>query len=342
MTTPDALRDAEHIADISNFPYDNDGTDELTPSQLESQLRHKKEIQAKAKTVFLDRLLRDFDLLIYCQLSSLYYMDCSIIHFAVRASVQFAFLTPKSGFEPPKNQPYIGAILTSNLLCVLLHCISSAPAAGEISRGYLHGGLFIDFIGQKGPISKLRLIAFDILIIALQIIMMGVILEKERTKAVFPSESSHSASTSSSSSSAAEPDSTQDLDSEERGVHRAGETIAAPSGHDVALGSLQPADAEYENNNNDNHEEGDSERRGLLLSTSTADAQRRFGRDVHPRDVFLTGDVVIVEMNIFQTLRDQWCRNPSTNSAESSGSTAAISPRIYFRRRLGVHFGRSF
>lgn len=78
MTTPDALRDAEYIADISNFPYDihDDGAlDQSTAQQLDSRLRQRKEIQAKAKTVFLDRLLRDLDLLTYCQLSSLYYME---------------------------------------------------------------------------------------------------------------------------------------------------------------------------------------------------------------------------------------------------------------------------
>ena len=122
--------------------------------------------------------------------------SCSIVHFAIRGIVQLLFFTPKASPFPEasKQQPYVGAIALSNLFCMFLHCISANPASGEATRGYLHGGLFIDFIGQKGPISKLRLLTFDLMILVIQIIMLGVLLEKDNTKASIPSESSTSTS----------------------------------------------------------------------------------------------------------------------------------------------------
>jgi hypothetical protein len=75
MTTPDALRDADYIADVSNAPYDVHDDDGLYDHHEASGHRRRKEIQAKAKMVFLDRLLRDFDIMIYCELSALYYME---------------------------------------------------------------------------------------------------------------------------------------------------------------------------------------------------------------------------------------------------------------------------
>ncbi|EFW14335.1 hypothetical protein D8B26_008198 [Coccidioides posadasii str. Silveira] len=334
MTTPDALRDAEHIADISNFSHDNDDERQMSSQLLDA----RKDIRSKAKTVLLNRLLHDFDLLIYCQLSSLYYMDCSIFHFAIRAVIQFGYLTPKPTFEPPENQPYIGAILTSNLLCMFLHCISAAPIAGEVSRGYLHGGLFIDFIGQKGPISKVRLIVMDILVMILQIIMMGIILEKENVKATSPRESSNSASGSHSPTSASRA--SQDIDSEERGVRRSRET-EPPGADGIELQNLQPSDAQ--NNIHDERNEERDHERHRLLSDATPGAADHFDNSMHPRDEFLTGDSVIMELNIYKTFRDQWRRNTRTSTpAESSGSSTSISPRVYFRRRFGAHFGAGF
>ncbi|EEP82802.1 predicted protein [Uncinocarpus reesii 1704] len=329
MTAP-VPQDAEYIADVSNFSHDNEDDDPLTPQLLDSRLRRRKEVRAKAKTVFLDRLLRDFDLLIYCQLSSLYYMDCSIINFAIRAVVQFAFFTPKSGFEPPRDQPFIGVIATTNILCILLHCLSSSPSAGEVSRGYLHGGLFIDFIGQKGPIPKLRLITLDVLVTILQIVMMGAILEKWKMKSLLPGESVGSTSPS------AETSAPQDLDFEERGVRRAEEHAPSPDG--IELQHLQPLDSQNDSFANEENDERDNERGGLL-SGSAAESRTHLDRDIHPRDELLTGDITIMELRVFQTLRDQWNQNPPGNPPESTNSTTEISPHIYLRRRFGVHFG---
>ena len=75
--------------------------------------------------------------------------SCSIILFLLRAIVQLIFFTPKaSPFDPTRNHPYIGAIFASNLFCMVSHKLVAQPDVGEEMRGYMHGGLFIDFIGQ--------------------------------------------------------------------------------------------------------------------------------------------------------------------------------------------------
>ena len=72
MTTPDVYRDAEYIADVSGIPHGS--VADLTGPQSGDDGRFKK-LQSAAKVAFIDRLLRDLDILIYCQLSALYYME---------------------------------------------------------------------------------------------------------------------------------------------------------------------------------------------------------------------------------------------------------------------------
>ncbi|EEQ88527.1 hypothetical protein RJZ56_000273 [Blastomyces dermatitidis] len=304
MTTPDVFRDAQHIADVSNIPYDS-RDDDGNPAHLGvSGWSQRRAIYASSKAVMLERLLRDLDMLIYCELSAVYYMDCSILHFTIRAIVQFIFFTPKAGPLPETstNAPPIVTVFLSNIACMILHYVSSAPMAGEASRGYLHGGLFIDFIGQKGPISKFRLFLFDLLIFGIQLIMMCVILEKDRTKQLArPTDAAN------------RTPNLQDHDSEERGV--APEDTHLPgSADDIEmqdLPSLERASAE--------------ESRTRLLEFEDERETSALVGDRHPRDAFISAQAVIADINIFQALRDQWNRAPQTNASRSTDSQPTIS-----------------
>lgn len=75
MTDVDAFRDAEYIADVSGLSFDNaePGSTAATPSGPDN--RRIRKLQCSAKIAFIDRLLRDLDILIYCELSALYYME---------------------------------------------------------------------------------------------------------------------------------------------------------------------------------------------------------------------------------------------------------------------------
>lgn len=74
MTTPDVVRDAEHIADVPNVVDESDNGS--SSRNLEGGLSATgTEIRASRKIVLLDRLRRDLDIIVYCELSSLYYME---------------------------------------------------------------------------------------------------------------------------------------------------------------------------------------------------------------------------------------------------------------------------
>jgi hypothetical protein len=105
----------------------------------------------------------------------------SFLRFALRSMVQAVYLMPKPIEFPEQNlpQPYIGGVLGVNIICMLFHLFSRAPEAGEATRGYLHGSLLLDFIGQHGPSSKLRLLLLDMVILLLQFLALAVISERK-------------------------------------------------------------------------------------------------------------------------------------------------------------------
>lgn len=127
--------------------------------------------------------------------------------------VQAVYLMPKPAGFPQQNipQPYVGGVLGTNIVCMLFHVLNSPPEAGEATRGYLHGGLLLDFIGQQGPTSKLRLFFLDVVVLVLQFITLAAISERNSLEAKKSSETTSSTST--------EPNN-QDHDAEERGEVR--------------------------------------------------------------------------------------------------------------------------
>lgn len=79
MTDVDAFRDAEYIADVSGIALDDTEPGSSAPGSSSTggngtDSRVKK-LQNAAKIACIDRLLRDLDILIYCELSALYYME---------------------------------------------------------------------------------------------------------------------------------------------------------------------------------------------------------------------------------------------------------------------------
>ena len=235
----------------------------------------------------IDELLRGLDVLLFAQLAALYYLDCLTASFLLRTLVQIFFLSPRAtGLpDPLPARPHLSLVLGSNVLCLLLHLVREAPEAGEITRGYLHGGLFLDFVGELGPVSRWRLVALDLWICGIQMVMMAAIVQKLKIKGP--------------ASSAAAPSTAQDHDAEEMGVRRS-------------------ADGQLDDSEHVGEGEDGIEMRNLLDEPAEAPNQS----SVHPLDNFYTGDVMLLELDIVNDIRQHLALEPPPGTVESSIDSA--------------------
>ena len=138
-------------------------------------------------------------------------------------------------------------------------------------RGYLHGGLLMDFVGELGPISKLRLVFFDLVVMALQFVVLAIFLERRELKRamdlpipLIPSaEARHDDSGT-----------RQDHDAEEQGLLRADREVTDP-------GQIGEIDSVEEMN-------------GPPRKTE------------HHLDAFYSGQASIASLHLLDTIRASW------------------------------------
>jgi hypothetical protein len=255
--------------------------------------------------------------------------SCSFIRFMLRSLVQFVLLTPKppTFVQPPDQQPFVGAVLGANILCIALHLWFIPVTGTEATRGYLHGGLAMDFIGQKGPASRFTLVLFDLLVMALQFVHLTAHITRKRLKdgaaaATAPTPATTQAPT---------PSTGQDLDSEERGVRHSTELEQRD---DIEMQTLNPsgrtgnAAAATVTVTDDITDESDetNEREALL---SSAPPPRT---DIHIFDSFHSGQIVLADLNIWKTVREQfWAYQKSTveqRDARRASYRAQLTSRL--------------
>ncbi|OIW35358.1 DUF1746-domain-containing protein, partial [Coniochaeta ligniaria NRRL 30616] len=205
------------------------------------------------KLQFMSHLMKSLDMVVFAEICTLYYMECSFPRLFLRVIPHYFFLTPKSEdyvLLMPAHRPHVFAIFVPNILCMFFHLVLSLPQAGEETRGYLHGGVIIDFVGQKAPTSKLGLLLLDVVILAIQCLMLAVHQEREALrKLVTPGRQTAGVAAAATASAAPVPATDQDHDADERGVLRdeprtAGETdeieLRPLSGNDVQEGTDTP------------------------------------------------------------------------------------------------------
>lgn len=146
---PSALETTPDTPEPPNAP--SEAEDESAPYRFSAKRR-------------LDDLIFNLDRLVLAELAFLYYIDNSFICLALRVMVQNVYMRRPSPSAPAAPLVY------ANVLCLILHLYRKQPEAGEALRGYLHGGLLLDFIGQHGPTSKWHLFGMDIFLALLQLL----------------------------------------------------------------------------------------------------------------------------------------------------------------------------
>lgn len=246
--------------------------------------------------------------------------SCSVILFAIRAIVQLIFFTPKAPpFDPTRNQPFIGAIFVSNIFCMIFHNVFSRPEAGEATRGYLHGGLLIDFIGQKAPISLFRLLSLDFLVLLLDLVMLGLIVERVKI-------------TGQTTPTSAETPRLQDHDSEERGVHRTRpESGSSGDGAELDEANAHVTDAHASVDEQAEHTQ--------LLADPSEDGHTPGAKNSHPLDTFSSGESVIMNLGFFDVIRDQWKYSTTIPPARTSSYIPSDQTAAFLRARFGLQVG---
>ncbi|KAI1113679.1 DUF1746-domain-containing protein [Nemania sp. NC0429] len=296
----------QHEADIdlqrNSQPPTPEGRQHGSVSSRRSSLSPSAKEGLVKKLQFLVHLSLHLDTLAFAELCVLYYMDCSFFRLFLRWMAQTLFVSPKTEDTILIVPNYhVSAIIGPNLLCILLHLISSPLQAGEASRGYLHGGILVDFIGQRAPSSRFTLILLDVAVLAIQCFMITINIEKEKIRNVIkpPRVDTTSGTTAVASTTG------QDHDHEERGVLRdvpeideANETDNVEMRPLASRSSGALSDSEYPG-----REGSRLLRRSGIGQTSQSDSLV---------DVLRSGNAVLGNFNIPHSLRTAWHSRENT------------------------------
>lgn len=187
-------------------------------------------------------------------------------------------------------------------------------------RGYMHGGLFIDFIGQKAPVSIVRLLLMDLLIMIIDFIMLGLVIERVKTV-----DASKGLATDERPSSTSGDDVQQDHDSEERGVLRR-ERIGEDG---IELDELDTTHTQPHNTTTADDNDDDNERTNLLADPSETRPDHHHHqmttKPTHPLDAFVSGELLLMDIGLLNVIRDQWRYSPAAALSAQSSSTGPSS-----------------
>lgn len=236
------------------------------------------------------------------------------------------FLSPKPNFIPPMptQKPYIPALFVPNLICLLLHISTPRSEAGEAMRGYLHGGIIIDLIGQKGPTSKIHLVLMDLLVLALQCFMLTVHLERDRLAAAL---AAFLKPGTEAGLPRVETVATQNHDAEERGVMR--DTVVENGDIEMqAIGTQNDGSSTTPNNEA-------AEERSRLLDEPPPREQP--DDDENPLDIFYSGMAVVADFHILDTLRRQRDNYGHVAASTTALQTVGFSAGLANQRITAAH-----
>ncbi|KAG5979670.1 hypothetical protein E4U55_004904 [Claviceps digitariae] len=228
--TPDGDEDDAAPALLGAGAHDDNG--ERHVRSLSSSRRRRKKKSKKErnpglvkKLSFVTHLLKTLDLLVFAELSGLYYMECSMFRFLLRAVGQYMYLTPKDESFPflmPAGRVHVLLVVIPNLICMLLHLFTPLPRGPDFHRGYQHGGLIVDFVGQRPATYRMYYLFTDFAILAIQCLMLTVHTQREQLRVLLKTfrpilpELADEMQVAAAAVAAAR--SAQDLDAEERGV----------------------------------------------------------------------------------------------------------------------------
>jgi Fungal domain of unknown function (DUF1746) len=128
----------------------------------------------------IGQLLQNLDTIILLEIAISFYSDNSFALLGLRVVSYVSFVSPKPASTNSNLQ--IIPVLLANLLCFILHVFAGAPQSVEGgSYGYLYGAIIINIVGEPVP-PRWRLIFLDLMMAAVQVVMLALTWENERLK----------------------------------------------------------------------------------------------------------------------------------------------------------------
>lgn len=229
-----------------------------------------------------------------------------MFRFLVRAIGQYMYLTPKDEAFPflmPASRVHVLLVVIPNFICIFLHLFTSLPQGPDFHRGYQHGGLIIDFVGQQPPTSRIYYLIADFAILAIQCLMLTVHTQREQLRVMLKTFRPMLPEIAEELEAAVRA--VQDLDAEERGVSiHATDAIATATTAATNSAAIDEAGGiEMREVNGSPQEPGDGgdqqngETDTLLRESTSEDSPR-----AQLADIMNSGNAVVGEYYIVQSV----------------------------------------
>jgi hypothetical protein len=165
------------------------------------------------------------------------------------------------------------------------------PRGHDHHRGYLHGGVVVDFVGQKPSTSRLYYIIIDIVLLMLQSLMMTIHNEREKLRVALKTFRPLHPSLAQEVAMARTIES---LDAEERGLPREESSGLTPEvSNDIELQSLNGDGAQADTT--DRTEDAENESRDTM-----ADGSNQY----HLADTLTSGNGILGEYHVLHSMRN--------------------------------------
>lgn len=254
-----------------------------------------------------------------------------MFRFILRALGQLMYLSPKDETFPflmPASRMHVALVVLPNLWCMLVHLFAALPVGRDYHRGYMHGGMIIDFVGQKPPTYRAYYLLADLFLLALQCFMLSVHTEREKLRLSLKTFKPLIADAALEAATARTID---DLDAEEQGVRSSGPSVADAAGWDDDI-ELQPLNRSSTDQRMDRADTSDfrpSTREGISRSRLS--------------DLLSSGNAIIGEYHVLNSMRvaTTELERTTAQSLQTIGYRATMAALDARRRGVNVQTRQS-
>ncbi|CCE83898.1 Piso0_004495 [Millerozyma farinosa CBS 7064] len=163
---------------------------------LEETLSNNKKVLYKRKKHFLSDLKETVKFSGFLLIAFMYLKDISFFRLVLRSFVQYTIGNPlprpnlrlmmSDQNKMMLSKLILGTLLAVNTFCFLMHCIFGVYKESPFQDDYLYGSLFVQYIGERLPYSRLELVVLDVAICFFQLLYHILSLDTDDSEVLSP------------------------------------------------------------------------------------------------------------------------------------------------------------